>query len=111
MRQCKQHSKITKLQVYYKYTYTNEMTIVNNITVPNLVLSPLPPSGRLPKISRFYYHERASHYKIVVSLFSRVLRDSTPRFVGPSVGPSIRRSVRPSVRLSHFTFWYYNVNP
>ena len=29
--------------------------------------------------------------------FSRVLRDSTPRFVGPSIGPS--------VRPSHFTFF------
>ena len=29
-------------------------------------------------------------------IFSRVLRDSTPRFIGPSV--------RPSVRPSHFTF-------
>ena len=28
------------------------------------------------------------------SFFSRVLRDSTPRFVGPSVGPS------------HFTFFW-----
>ena len=33
-------------------------------------------------------------------LFSRVLRDSTPRFVSPSVGSSVRRSVGPS----HFTF-------
>ena len=32
--------------------------------------------------------------------FSRVLRDSTPRSVGPSVGPSVRRSVSPSVRRS-----------
>merc|ERR1719309_662263 len=31
-----------------------------------------------------------------LSIFSRVLRDSTPFFVGPSVGPS--------VRPSHFTF-------
>ena len=34
-------------------------------------------------------------------IFSRVLRDSTPRFVGPSVGPSIGPSVGPS----HFTFF------
>ena len=27
------------------------------------------------------------------TLFSRVLRNSTPRFVGPSVGPSVRPSV------------------
>ena len=33
-------------------------------------------------------------------VFSRVLRDSTPRFVGPSVGPSVRRSIGPSVRRS-----------
>ena len=33
-----------------------------------------------------------------LQLFSRVLRDSTPRFVGPSVGPS----VRPSVTLYFF---------
>ena len=28
------------------------------------------------------------------SLFSRVLRDSTPRYVGPSVGPSVGRAFR-----------------
>ena len=33
-----------------------------------------------------------------LSIFSRVLRDSTPRFVGPSVGPMVRPSVRRSVR-------------
>ena len=33
--------------------------------------------------------------------FSRVLRDSTTRFVGPSIGPS----VGPSVGPSHFTFF------
>ena len=38
------------------------------------------------------------------ALFSRVLRDATPRFVGLSVGPSVRPLVRPSVRPSHFTF-------
>ena len=41
--------------------------------------------------------------------FSRVLRDSTPRFVGPSVcpsvGPLVRWSIRPSVRPTHFTFF------
>ena len=37
--------------------------------------------------------------------FSHVLRDSTPRFVGPSVHPSVRPSVHPSVSLSHFIFW------
>ena len=34
------------------------------------------------------------------SVFSRVLRDSTTRFVGPSVRPSVRPSIRPSVRPS-----------
>ena len=41
---------------------------------------------------------RNTNMKII---FSRVLRDSTTRFVGPSVGPS----VRPSVGPSHFTFF------
>ena len=36
-------------------------------------------------------------------VFIRVLRDSTPRFVSPSVGPSVRLSVR----LSHFTFFCF----
>ena len=41
---------------------------------------------------------------LMPAIFSRVLRDSTPRFVGPlvhrSVGPSVRWSVGPSVRRS-----------
>ena len=37
-------------------------------------------------------------------IFSHVLRNSTPRFVGPSVGPSVSPSIGPSVRPSHFTF-------
>ena len=32
--------------------------------------------------------------------FSRMLRDSSPRFVGPSVHPSIHPSICPSVRRS-----------
>ena len=35
---------------------------------------------------------------LILFLFSRVLRDSTPRFVGPSVRPSVCPSVCPSVR-------------
>ena len=39
---------------------------------------------------------------ICMCIFSRVLRDSTTRFVGPSVGPSVgplvRWSVRPLIR-------------
>ena len=35
---------------------------------------------------------------MIVLIFSRVLRNSTPRFVGPSVRPS----VRPSVTLYFF---------
>ena len=49
------------------------------------------------------------------SVFSRVLRDSKPHFVGGSilqavglsVGPSIYPSVRPSACPSHFTFLLY----
>ena len=44
---------------------------------------------------------------------SRMLRDSTLRFVGPSVGPSVgplvRLSVRPSVRPSHVVFVVYGL--
>ena len=41
------------------------------------------------------------------TVFSRVLRDSTPRFVGPSVRGSVRRSVRRSVghTLLFLGFW------
>ena len=35
---------------------------------------------------------------VLTLVFSRVLRDSTPRFVGPSVRRSVRPSVGPSVR-------------
>ena len=44
---------------------------------------------------------------------SRMARDSTPRFVGPSIRPSVRLSVCPSVRLSvrhTLLFLLYNVN-
>ena len=39
-------------------------------------------------------------------VFSRVLRDSTPRFVGPSVGLSVGLSVRRSryLTLNNFTY-------
>ena len=44
----------------------------------------------------------------LASLFSRVLRDSTPRFVGPSVGPSVRPSVRHTLLFLGFCgFWPY----
>ena len=32
-------------------------------------------------------------------IFSRLLRDSTPRFVGPSIRPSVGPCVSPSVTL------------
>ena len=35
-----------------------------------------------------------------LQVFSRVLRDSTPRFVGPSIRPSVDPSVCPSVGRS-----------
>ena len=38
----------------------------------------------------------AGYYLIYLPFFSRVLRDSTTRFVGPSVSSSVCRSVRPS---------------
>ena len=40
-------------------------------------------------------------------VFSRVLRDSTPRFVGPLIRWSVGPSVGPLVRPSHFTFFYF----
>jgi len=45
--------------------------------------------------------------KISISkkILSRMLRDSTPHFVGPLVRPSVRLSVHPSIRPSHFTFF------
>ena len=42
-------------------------------------------------------------------LFSHVLRDSTPRFVGPSVSPSVRPSVGLSVGPS-VTLYFFGVN-
>ena len=45
------------------------------------------------------------------SFFSRVLRDSTPRFVGQSicqsVRPLVRLLVRPSVRHTLLFFWFF----
>ena len=37
---------------------------------------------------------RESNHFLCYDIFSRVLRDSTPRFVGPSVRPLVRPSVR-----------------
>ena len=45
----------------------------------------------------------------LVNIFSRVLCDSTPRFVGPSVDPSIGQSVGLSVRPS-LTLYFFGVN-
>ena len=50
------------------------------------------------------------------SFFSRVLRDSTPRFVGPSVRPLVCPSVGPSVRHTLlfqrlWGFWLYRSCP
>ena len=45
--------------------------------------------------------------EIVCFFFSRVLSDSTSRFVGPSVGPSVRLSVGPSVTL--YFSWVFAV--
>ena len=43
----------------------------------------------------------------VVYFFSRVLRDSIPRFIGTSVHPSVSRSIGPSVTL--YFFWVFAV--
>ena len=47
----------------------------------------------------------------MIDIFSRMLRDSTPRIVGPSVlpsiGPSLGLSVGPSVTL--YFFWVFAV--
>ena len=47
-------------------------------------------------------HPSATDGRVSGLVFSRVLRDSTPRFVGPSVGPSVRPSIGPSVTLYFF---------
>ena len=49
---------------------------------------------------------------LLAHIFSRVLRDSTPCFVGRSVGPSIRWSVGLSARLlvvTLYCFWVFAV--
>ena len=43
--------------------------------------------------------------KIFIMIFSHVLRNSTPRYVRPSIGLSVRRSVGPSVKLYFFYFF------
>ena len=40
-------------------------------------------------------------------VFSRVLRDSTPSFVGLSVSPLVRPSVRPSDTLYFFVVFFF----
>ena len=49
--------------------------------------------------------ERDLGLGLVYTLFSRVLRDSTTRFVGPSV----RRPIDLSIRHSHYFFWVFEV--
>ena len=55
----------------------------------------------------FFLYLSCSNSSLFWLLFSRVLRDSTPRFVGPSVrpsvGPSVRRSVRHTLLLCTIT--------
>ena len=55
-----------------------------------------------PLLSSFFFF-----FFILLLLFSRVLRDSTPRFVGPSVRRSVGPSVGPSVTL--YFFWVFAV--
>ena len=44
---------------------------------------------------------------IILLIFCRVVRDSTPSFVGPSVGPLVCPSVRPSVRHTLLFLLYF----
>ena len=83
--------------------------------VPPLPLAPVPPLSLYSVLVFFFPLSLGSQPKLTfcsslywscpVSLlcivFCRVLRDSTPRFVGPSVGPSVRPSV---------TLYFFGVN-
>ena len=62
-----------------------------------------------PQFSTQYRREFGQTHQMTI--FSRVLRDSTTRFVGPSVGPSVRPSVGPSVRpsVTLYFFWFFAV--
>ena len=57
--------------------------------------------------------ERDLDTVIMRCIFSRVLHDSTPCFVGPSVGPSLGPSIGPSVCRSvrqSITLYFFGVN-
>ena len=46
-------------------------------------------------------------FRFLLFLFSPVLRDSTPRFVSPSVGPSVRPSVHHTLLFCLFFFCFF----
>ena len=108
------------LMAVYHDTYTYVAYIVYVPILPSAILLPSFLSSNLSfilsnglnaylRLTPHMHHCSSSSAKRpndVTFLFSRVLRDSTPRFVGPSVRPLVGRSVRPS----HFTFfWVFGI--
>ena len=64
--------------------------------------------GQNPATRKESIFKRAGSQQILIQwVCSRVLRDSTTRFVGPSVRPSVHWSVGPSVTL--YFFWVFAV--
>ena len=55
------------------------------------------------------FHQQTNKFEFVLIIFSRELRDSSTRFVGPSVGPSVCPSIRPSIRhtLLFFVLFFF----
>ena len=81
------------LTIYEKSSYF--VACENHITAQNAVTD-----EKYFNILSFGYAgmSRRPHYRVIakeisIAIFSRVLRDSTPRFVRPSVGWSVGRSV------------------
>ena len=52
-----------------------------------------------------------SVWDVLLNAFSRVLRDSTPRYVGPSVGRSVGWSVPFLLFWRFWAFWAYGSRP
>ena len=71
---------------------------------PSTLVAHIPVRPSLPPSTDLTEGTHISVFVFVFVFFSRVLRDSTPRFVGPSVGPSVRRSIRHTL-----LFWLFGV--